>query len=142
LKESAPEPARKSLSKGSETLLLVDDEEDVRKLMLAVLQSNGYEVLEANTGLTALATYQKNSHKIDLVVTDIVMPQMTGVELGRLLAERAPGLKILFISGYRDNPLVASLGQAPRDFLFKPFTPDALLAKVREVLDAEAEPRA
>jgi len=138
----AAEPPRKILSRGSETLLLVDDEEDVRKLMLAVLQNNGYSVLEANSGIAALAAFEKNAHKIDLVVTDIVMPQMTGVELGRLLTERAPGLKILFISGYRDNPLVASLGQARRDFLYKPFTPDVLLSKVREVLDAEPEPRA
>ncbi|SPE36425.1 PAS/PAC sensor hybrid histidine kinase [Candidatus Sulfopaludibacter sp. SbA6] len=142
LEETVAEPARKSLSKGSETLLLVDDEEDVRKLMLAVLQSNGYGVLEANSGLAALAAYEKNAHKIDLVLTDIVMPQMTGVELARRLAERAPGLKVLYISGYRDNPIVSSLGPAPRDFLYKPFTPDALLAKVREVLDSEPEPRA
>jgi len=136
LADAAAEPARKALSKGSETLLLVDDEEDVRKLMVAVLQANGYEVLEANSGLTALAAYEKNAHKIDLVLTDIMMPQMTGIELGRRLAERAPGLKILYVSGYRDNPVVSSLGEAPRDFLYKPFTPEALLAKVREVLDA------
>ena len=142
IQDTSGGPGRKSLSKGSETILLVDDEEDVRKLIQAVLQSNGYAVLEANSGLAALAAYEKNAHKIDLVVTDIVMPQMTGIELGQRLAERAPSLKILYISGYRDNPLVASLGETPKDFLYKPFTPDVLLAKVREVLDSEREPRA
>ncbi len=135
VKEAVTVLPRKGLSKGSETILLVDDEDGVRKLMLAVLQSNGYDVLEAGNGTTALAAYEKNSHKIDLVLTDIVMPQMTGIELGRQLAERSPGLKILYISGYRDNPIVG--GDTPAAFLQKPFTPDVLLAKVREVLDAE-----
>jgi two-component system cell cycle sensor histidine kinase/response regulator CckA len=139
IEETTAAPARKALSKGSETILLVDDEEDVRKLMLAVLQTNGYDVLEAGSGTAALAAFEKNSHKIDLVLTDIVMPQMTGVELGRALNERAPALKILYISGYRDNPIVASLGESTKTFLQKPFTPDVLLAKVREVLDSAPE---
>jgi CheY-like chemotaxis protein len=137
VKETVTELPRKGLAKGSETILLVDDEEGVRKLMLAVLQSNGYDVLEANNGAAALAVYEKNAHKIDLVVTDIVMPQMTGIELGNALAERTPGLKILYISGYRDNPLGGANGDSPKAFLHKPFTPDVLLSKVREVIDAE-----
>jgi two-component system cell cycle sensor histidine kinase/response regulator CckA len=68
-----------------------------------------------------------------MVLTDIVMPQMTGFELGAKLGERAPGLKILYMSGYRDN--ATGPGQTPKAFLNKPFTPDVLLAKVREVLD-------
>ena len=60
----------------------MDDEEGVRKLVLAVLQSNGYDVLEASNGVAALAAYEKNAHKIDMVLTDVVMPQMTGFELG------------------------------------------------------------
>jgi CheY-like chemotaxis protein len=123
-------------AKGSETILLVDDEEGVRKLVSAVLQSNGYDVLEAANGSTALAVYEKNAHKIDMVVTDVVMPQMTGFELGRVLGEQSPGLKILYMSGYRDNATGGG-GDAPRAFLHKPFTPDVLLSKVREVLDTE-----
>jgi hypothetical protein len=138
VKEAVTEPTRKALAKGSETILLVDDEEGVRKLVYAVLKSNGYDVMEASNGAAALATYEKNGHKVDLVLTDVVMPQMTGFELGRRLAERAPGLKILYMSGYRDNAIQAA-GEAPRAFLHKPFTPDVLLAKVREVLDAELE---
>ncbi len=124
-------------AKGSESILLVDDEEGVRKLVCAILRSNGYDVLEAPNGPAALAAYEKNSHKIDMVLTDIVMPQMSGLELGTQLSERSPGLKILYMSGYRDNPIGGS-GDAPLAFLHKPFTPDALLSKVREVLDAQA----
>ena len=134
--EPVTEPERKRSAKGSETILVVDDEEGVRKLVSAVLRSNGYDVLEAGTGGAALAIYEKNSHKIDMVLTDIVMPQMSGFELGRELIGRTPGLKILYMSGYRDNAYGAN-GEAPRAFLHKPFTPDLLLSKVREVLDSE-----
>ena len=134
--EPVLEPERKRSAKGSETILVVDDEEGVRRLVSAVLRSNGYEVMDAGTGGAALAVYEKNSHKIDMVLTDIVMPQMSGFELGRELTGRTPGLKILYMSGYRDNAYGAN-GEAPRAFLHKPFTPDVLLSKVREVLDSE-----
>jgi signal transduction histidine kinase/CheY-like chemotaxis protein len=132
---NAAADGRKLSPKGSETILLVDDEEGVRKLMRAVLQSNGYEVIEAANGPAALEAHEKNGHKIDMLLTDVVMPQMTGFELGKQLESRAPALKILYFSGYRDNGLGID-GQAPRAFLHKPFTPDVLLSKVREVLDA------
>jgi two-component system cell cycle sensor histidine kinase/response regulator CckA len=135
VKEALAEPARKGSAKGSETILLVDDEEGVRKLVFAVLQSSGYDVLEASNGGMALAAFEKNSHKIDMVLTDVVMPQMNGFELGRELVDRAPGLKVLFMSGYRDNAM-GGAGETPAAFLHKPFTPDTLLTKVREVLDA------
>jgi two-component system cell cycle sensor histidine kinase/response regulator CckA len=122
---------------GSETILLVDDEEGVRKLCCAVLEANGYNVLEADNAQSALAAYDKNAHKVDLLLTDVVMRQMNGFELGSALSERTPGLKILYMSGYRDQAGGTEHGPAPVTFLNKPFTPDALLAKVREVLDAE-----
>jgi CheY-like chemotaxis protein len=137
VQEPITEHGRKSSPKGSETILLVDDEEGVRKLVRAVLQSNGYDVLEASNGPSALSTYEKNGHKIDMVLTDVVMPQMSGFELGKQLETRAPALKILYMSGYRDNAFGGPGGQPPKAFLHKPFTPDILLAKVREVLDAE-----
>jgi two-component system cell cycle sensor histidine kinase/response regulator CckA len=136
VKDALSEQPGKRSAKGSETVLLVDDEEGVRKLLSAILKSNGYDVLDANNGSAALAAYEKNAHKIDLVVTDIVMPQMTGFELARQLGERSPTLKILYMSGYRDNALGGAGGEVPRAFLHKPFTPDILLAKIREVLDA------
>ncbi|MBZ5727786.1 MAG: response regulator [Acidobacteriia bacterium] len=131
------EAPRKGSARGSETILVVDDEEGVRKLVGAVLRTNGYDVLEAETGAAALAAFDKNAHKIDLLLTDVVMPQMSGIELARQIADRAPGLKILYISGYRDQAIGAATGEAPKAFLRKPFTPDVLLGKVREVLDAE-----
>ncbi len=137
VKEAVTEPVRARSAKGSETILLVDDEEGVRKLVFAVLKSNGYDVVEASNGASALAAYEKNRHKIDMVLTDVVMPQMSGFELGKQLEEGSPGLKILYMSGYRDNAIGGSGTETPRAFLHKPFTPDVLLSKVREVLDAE-----
>jgi len=130
-----PAARRPSASKGSETILLVDDEEGVRKLLAAVLHNGGYTVIEAANGLAALSVYEKNSHKIDLVLTDVVMPQMNGFELGLRLAEKNPDLRILYVSGYRDSPINSPPGEPPKAFLNKPFTPDVLLTKVREVLD-------
>ncbi len=136
VKEALAETPRRASAKGSETILLVDDEEGVRKLVHAVLQSHGYNVLEASNGGMALAAYEKNAHKIDMVLTDVVMPQMTGFELGAQLLGRTPGLKILYMSGYRDNAIGPE--ETPKAFLHKPFTPDLLLSKVREVLDGAA----
>jgi len=129
-------PAPKRPAKGSETLLLVDDEEGVRTLIAAVLKSNGYTVLEAANGAAALSVYDKNAHKVDLVLTDVVMPQMNGFELGRQLAGRTPGPKMLYMSGYRDTAVGLANGELPSAFLLKPFAPDTLLDKIREVLDA------
>ena len=131
--EKAAEEVRKGSAKGSETILVVDDEEGVRKLCGAILQANGYDALEAASASTALAAFEKNGHKIDLVLTDVVMAQMGGFELGRQLRERKPGLKVLYMSGYPEHAVDA----AASAFLHKPFTPDALLGKVREVLDGE-----
>ena len=134
---ATPVPAtrRPTASKGSETILLVDDEEGVRKLLSAVLHNGGYTVIEAANGLAALSVYEKNAHKIDLVLTDVVMPQMNGFELGLRLAEKNPDIQVLYLSGYRDSPISSAPGEPPKAFLNKPFTPEVLLTKVREVLD-------
>jgi two-component system, cell cycle sensor histidine kinase and response regulator CckA len=137
VKEHAPEPVRRASPKGSETILLVDDEEGVRKLCCAVLQSNGYNVLEAANGPAALAVFEKNAHKVDLLLTDVVMPQMNGFDLGRKIVEMKPKLRVLYMSGFREGSLGTPPGETPISFLHKPFTPDALLSKVREVLDME-----
>jgi hypothetical protein len=130
-----PPARRPAASKGSETILVVEDEEGVRKLVSAVLNNGGYTVIEAANGLAALSIYEKNSHKIDLVLTDVVMPQMNGFELGLKIAEKNPDLQVLYMSGYRDSPIDSAPGEPPKAFLNKPFTPDILLAKVREALD-------
>jgi DNA-binding NtrC family response regulator len=98
-----------------------------------VLQANGYDVLESSNGNAALAAYEKNAHKIDLVLTDVVMAPTGGFELGRDLKQRKPGLRILYMSGYPEHAAAIPAST----FLHKPFTPDALLGKVRQVLDAE-----
>jgi two-component system cell cycle sensor histidine kinase/response regulator CckA len=133
---SVPAPRRLAQAKGSETILVVEDEEGVRKLVSAVLNNGGYTVMEAAHGNAALSIYEKNSHKIDLLLTDVVMPQMNGFELGEQLSLKNPDLQILYMSGYRDSPANRPPGEPPKAFLNKPFTPDSLLAKVREVLDA------
>ncbi len=135
VKEALLEEAGKRSPRGSEMILVVDDEEGVCKLLAAILRSHGYEVLEATSGAAALAVYEKNAHKIDLLVTDVVMPQMSGFELAQQLGERSPALRILYMSGYRDNAFGDAAGEVPRAFLHKPFTPDILVAKVRDVLD-------
>ncbi len=121
---------------GSETILLVDDEEGVRKLVNAILRSSGYSVIEAISGSAALAAYEKNEHRIDLVLTDLAMPQMSGLELGSRLGEKNPALKILYMSGSRETAMDSP--EPNRDVLYKPFTPDDLLHKLRERLDAPA----
>jgi CheY-like chemotaxis protein len=132
----APASRRLAASSGSETILLVDDEEGVRKLVSAVLGNGGYTVIEAGNGSAALSVFEKNSHKIDLVLTDVVMPQMTGLELGQRLAGKNPALPVLYMSGYRDSSANSPPGVPMKAFLNKPFTPSILLAKVREVLDS------
>jgi two-component system, cell cycle sensor histidine kinase and response regulator CckA len=132
---AVPDKAAAIPPKGSETVLLVDDEDGVRKLVCAILQSNGYSVIDASNGHSALAAYEKNAHKIDLVLTDVVMPQMDGFELVNQLTAKNPEVKVLFMSGFRDNPVGDPEARPNRPFLHKPFTPDVLLSKVREILD-------
>jgi len=134
--EAAPRGKPAQPGKGSETILLVEDEDGVRKLCSAVLQSNGYTVLEAVDGAAGLALYEKYATQIDLLLTDVVMPRMNGFELAERVGAKDARLGILYMSGYRDHPVSPSGRDANWAFLHKPFTPDALLVKVRESLDA------
>ncbi len=120
---------------GSETILIADDEESVRKLVHAILATNGYRVIEARDGKEALAAYENNRVNVDMVLTDVMMPQMNGFELGERLTEIDPSLKVLYMSGYRDSPIGAAAPEPDREILHKPFTPNLLLMKVRELLD-------
>jgi PAS domain S-box-containing protein len=123
---------------GSETVLLVEDEEGVRKLVRSILHRNGYRVLEAKDGAEALRVAEQQP-AIDLLLTDVVMPHMSGAAMAaRLLASR-PGLKLLYMSGYTDNAVVLhGVLRTEAAFLQKPITPGALLSKIREVLDSSS----
>ena len=132
--ESGPGRSLVEAQQGTETLLLVEDEEAVRALVRNVLKERGYRVMEASRGQDALELAEQYWGQIDLLVTDVVMPQMSGRELARRLANLHPQIKVLYISGYADN---ADWYQGPNSgvaFLQKPFSPEALAHKVREVL--------
>jgi len=127
------EPASRG---GSETILLVEDEEMVRNLVQAALQDQGYTILEARHGSEALSLFEQHQGPIDLLVTDVVMPHMSGRELAEQLKNLHPEMKVLFISGYTDDAVVRhGLLTAEVEFLPKPFSPGQLAAKVREVLE-------
>jgi hypothetical protein len=123
---------------GRETVLVVEDEEAVRKLEAESLAAQGYRVRVAADAQEALALAERMPERIDLLVTDVVMPGRSGRELAEELSRRRPGLRVLFVSGYVDDEF-PDAGQAGSEvwFLPKPFTPRVLANKVREVLDAE-----
>jgi len=125
---------------GTETILLVEDEEAVRTMISKVLQSGGYTVLEAQHGVEALRVCKKHSGPIHLMISDVVMPQMSGRELAGRLALRRPEMRVLYISGYPDNAIVHhGVLETGTAFLQKPFTLNALEYKVREVLDGQQQ---
>jgi two-component system cell cycle sensor histidine kinase/response regulator CckA len=124
------------MPRGSETVLLIEDEDAVRTLARHVLSTCGYMVLEAADGREAVRVAGQHPGRIDLVVSDVVMPHLGGRQLVERLAAVKPGMKVLFVSGYTDNALVRhGVLEAEYAFLQKPFTLTALAQKVREVLD-------
>ena len=124
---------------GAETILLVEDETRVRKLIADVLAGRGYRVLEAPRGADAIRLCRMHRGKIDLAVVDVVMPEMSGPELVRQIAATEPQMRVLYISGYTEEAMVHhGIERSGAAFLQKPFMPDALARKVREVLDARS----
>jgi PAS domain S-box-containing protein len=123
-------------ARGRETILLVEDEPAVRGLVHETLRLHGYTVLEARHGIEALLSSTKYAGPIHLLLTDVVMPQMSGPEVAEKLLTVRPGIKVLYMSGYPDHP-VFDQGGVSREtgFLPKPFSPHVLAQKVREVLD-------
>jgi two-component system, cell cycle sensor histidine kinase and response regulator CckA len=128
------------LRKGTETVLVVEDEEPVRQLARVILERYGYSVIDADSGQAALDAWGRAGGAVDLLLTDLVMP---GDLSGRTLAERLraerPELKVIYMSGHGNEILVERLGVAPRSFLAKPFELSDLVRMVRQSLDAPAQ---
>jgi hypothetical protein len=131
-KRPDPPAARRS----SKTILVVDDEAEVRDLLISILKQNGYTVLEASSGAKAFLTCKDYTGEIHLIISDVMMPGMlTGTDLLRRVASLRPEMKRLCISGYMDESMLHH--ELPGlSFLQKPFTPDDLLRHVRTLLDA------
>lgn len=142
-----PKPVPGAWLTGSETILLVDDEPNVRRVTAALLKRQGYTVLEAEDGDQALALCAQVAHPIHLLITDLDLPGMTGLELVQRVTDSYPGIKALCISGALDQAVFNRQGDGQGDieclesglaFLQKPYTPGALARRVRQVLDGIA----
>src|SRR5213083_453669 len=135
--ESAAPPAPvERPPRGSETVLLAEDEPAVRAIARQALERQGYTVLAAPSGADALALAAQHGATIHLLLTDVVMPGMSGRDLADRLTAQRPGIRVLYISGYTDNAIVRhGMLEPGLAYLQKPFRPDALVRKVREVLD-------
>jgi two-component system cell cycle sensor histidine kinase/response regulator CckA len=139
----AKKPARESGSlKGNETILVVEDEDAILGLILSILGRSGYKATGARNGGQALAAAASRTGPIHLLLTDVVMPQMSGPDLGRKLKEVLPDVRVLYMSGFTDHPAVQQgVRDSLVDMIRKPFTADALLRKIRDVLDGEGMPQ-
>ena len=128
--------ASPDLSKGTETILLVEDDEMLRKLARDVLEASGYRVLQAADGNAARLICEQSQETIQLLLTDVVMPGMSGREVVNRLIPLHPEMRVLYMSGYAHNAIVHhGVLDEGINFIEKPFTPHALAMKVREVLN-------
>jgi CheY-like chemotaxis protein len=131
-----PAPEITSL-RGTETVLVVEDEAQIRVVAKGILRRQGYRVLEASNAGEALLLFEQEPGAIDLLLTDVVMPKMNGKVLADRLRQLRPGLKVIFMSGYTDGALVGQLAEGAF-FIQKPFTLATLSKKVRDVLGVAA----
>jgi two-component system, cell cycle sensor histidine kinase and response regulator CckA len=130
-------PAALDSPRGEETVLVVEDQQEVRSLMRDVLRTHGYDVIEAAEGPSAVAACEGVARPISLLITDVVMPGMSGPTLAAHLSTVRPDMRVLYMSGYTDAAVFEhGIAEQPVPFLQKPFTPSQLTRKVREVLDA------
>jgi signal transduction histidine kinase/ActR/RegA family two-component response regulator len=123
---------------GTESILLVEDEDAVRELVRKILEARGYAVIEAPNGREGLKLCQTHPGKIDLLVTDVVMPEMGGREFAAAAVKLRPGLKVVFVSGHTQDVILKEGIQHGEAFLQKPFDPVQLAQKVRDTLDSDA----
>jgi CheY-like chemotaxis protein len=139
-RERAPSRRAADEKRGSETILVVEDEDLVRAMTRRTLERTGYSVREARNGAEALEIARELGDALDLLVTDIVMPVMGGRELATTLQRERPGLRILFMSGYTNQRQATAGDRGMTDFMHKPFTLDELRGRVRSLLDRVAAP--
>lgn len=125
--------------KGKETVLLVEDEDTVRVLCCRILEACGYSVIQARDGVEALEVLERKSQKIDLLLSDVVMPRMNGPKLLESIQRKWPQLPIIFISGYADEVVLYDIPTEKRNLLRKPFNPKQLAERVRATLEAVPE---
>jgi two-component system, cell cycle sensor histidine kinase and response regulator CckA len=131
----APKTAMRELPTGHETVLLVEDESTLRRLLRSVLQSQGYYVIDAASGPEALTLLRDEQRAIDLILSDVVLPGMPGRQLAAAVRLQHPRAKRLFFSGYADDALARSGVARDADLMQKPFSPSDLVRRVRQVLD-------
>ncbi len=131
------------MNSAKETVLLVEDEIDVRDMLREMLTDNGYTVIEAGSGPEALAVAEKADYQFDVMLTDVVMPKMNGPELAEEMGKIVPDLRVLYMSGYMDKVIV-DRGVLDRDFIFidKPFSGEAMLRKLREAIERDPDAEA
>src|ERR1700694_4355743 len=129
--------AAQQQSGAGKTILVLDDEADVRKLVAAMLTSNGYKVLTADNGDNAIKAFRRSKQPVDMLLLDVVSPGLSGPMVAERIGEIQPGLRVLFMSGY-DNTNVVQRYVVEKGYalLPKPFTMDQLSKKVREVMDS------
>jgi two-component system cell cycle sensor histidine kinase/response regulator CckA len=137
-----PVSVSQRLARGSERILVVEDQDGVRDVVCEILRRNGYSVVSARGAREAQQLSEQRQASFDLIVTDVVMPQMGGRELAAAVASLQPEIRVLFMSGYADRAIRGDEEWAPDlAFIQKPFTAHALLQKVREVLDKPSPTR-
>jgi two-component system, cell cycle sensor histidine kinase and response regulator CckA len=117
------------------TILVVEDAESIRRMVCAMLAQSGYYCLEAGDGVEALGVLKNNGDSVNLILTDMLMPNMSGAELAEQVSRNWPKVRIIFMSGYTDDPVVRTIQSSATIFIPKPFTAALLTTKVREVLD-------
>jgi CheY-like chemotaxis protein len=141
LEDVSKKVTRDELPGAGETILVVEDEEDVRRLTVRILERQGYRVLQASCGNDALLLSKERKEPIDMVLTDVVMPGMSGRQLADQLIGLRPKMKVLYMSGYTDNAVFHhGVLEEGVNYIQKPFTIGGLMKKMREVLDKSSSP--